>query len=833
MKAPLSWLREYVPIEMDPLELASRLAMTGTEVERVDAVGLSDEDGNLTHFVVGKVLTCERHPDANKLSVCTVEVGELAPRTIVCGAPNVAAGQTVPVVLPGAVMPNGMTIGEANLRGVRSSGMIMSAAELGFEAKSDGILPLPDDWQAGMALMGYLPLAESVLEVEVTPNRPDCLSVRGLAREIAVITEAPFVEDLSFSFPTSDRPVEQDVSVDVRDPDLCPRYAARVIRGVAIAPSSAWLKARITHAGMRPVNNVVDVTNYVMWALGQPLHAFDLDTVGGSRIIVRRATPGEPITTLDGSARTLTDDMLVIADAQQPSVIAGIMGSLDSEVTDATTNILLEAANFSGPSIMRTSSALGLRSESSTRFEKGLDRNLVPLALDMACALLTEICGGVVSRGTVDVLAAEVHPWPVPLRPERVDLILGEQIPAGETKSILERLGCRVELVSWDGDDADLAAVDGELETLMVTVPTFRTDLQREIDLIEEVARIHGVDRLLPTMPPRRGRGGLTRGQRLVREAEDLLRGAGLSEVITYTFIDPSWLPLLRLAEGDERLDAIPLSNPLSVDQSVMRTMMLPGLLATAARNRTVREDRIHLFEIGKTYHPAVDLARMSAATGREALSVLPQEVRRASVLLSGEWGEESWAGTPVPTDFYLAKGLADRLCRALGVNATYQPAAEPFLHPGKSAWIDCPQGRLGWVGEVHPLVLKAFELPAGAIAVELDLDLLVVAAEAVPIFTDLLTYPAVEQDLALVVSRDRAAQEVVDAVRRAAGPLLADVRVFDVYEGSQIDEGKRSLALRLVFRSEERTLSEAEVNEVRERLLPALRDDLGAELRA
>jgi len=384
VKAPLSWLRDYVDIELDVEELASRLALTGTEVERVTEVGVPGDEENLKRFVVGKVLRCEPHPDAAKLSVCTVDVGEETARTIVCGAPNVAAGQTVAVVLPGGVMPGGTRIREAKLRGIVSAGMILSEAELGLAAKSAGIMELPADWGVGQPLIDHLAISDQVLEVEVTPNRPDCLSVRGLAREIAAVTGAPFDEGLSFSYPVSDRRVEEDIAIEVRDPDLCPRYAGRIIRGVTIAESPLWMKARISHAGMRPISNVVDVTNYVLWALGQPLHAFDLRTIRGRRIVVRRAYPGEELTTLDNERRVLSDDMLVIADAERASVVAGIMGGLESEITQSTTDILLEGANFSGPSIMRTESALGLRSEASTRYEKGLDPEMIPSALDMA-----------------------------------------------------------------------------------------------------------------------------------------------------------------------------------------------------------------------------------------------------------------------------------------------------------------------------------------------------------------------------------------------------------------------------------------------------------------
>jgi phenylalanyl-tRNA synthetase beta chain len=808
MKAPLSWLREYVAIDLSPGELASRLALTGTEVERVAEVGVPHKDEVLERFVVAKVREREQHPDADKLSVCLVDVGEESPRTIVCGAPNVAAGQTVAVSLPGAVLPNGMAIGEAKLRGVLSSGMILSEAELGFEQKSPGIMVLPDDWEAGEPLSSRLPLAEHVLEVEVTPNRPDCLSIMGLAREIAAATEAVFCEGEDQSFPTSGRPAEDDVAVEVWDPDLCPRYAARVIRGVKIEPSPPWLKARIAHAGMRPVNNVVDITNYVMWTVGQPLHAFDLSTVEGGRVIARRATEGERILTLDGTERVLTPDMLVIADAVKPSVIAGIMGSVDSEVTDSTTDLLLEAANFHGPSIMRTSSALGLRSESSTRFEKGIDRNLVPPALDMACSMICRICGGEVSKGTLDVLAAETGPTTLSLRPHRVTEILGAEVPTSEIESILGNLGCDV-----DEDPADDTR-------LLVTVPTFRGDLEREIDLVEEVARIHGLDLLPATLPPRtEGRGGLTETQRSVRAVGDSLVGAGLDEVVTYSFVDPTWCEHLRLEEGDDRADPIVLANPLSQDQSVMRTMLLPGLLATGARNASVREDSVHVFEIGRTFH--------------KSDHELPDETRRLGILMLGPWEVGSWNAEDRGPDFFLIKGVVERVLDVMGVEAAYGRVDEPFLHPGKSASIDVDSKSLGWVGEVHPLTLKAFDLAGPVFAAELDLDAVISLRPGVTLYEDLLTYPVLEQDLALVVDENLPSIDVVGAVLAAGGDLLRDARVFDVYSGPQVGEGKKSLALRLTFRSSERTLQEAEVNELRAAMLEQLAASIGAVIRA
>ncbi|MGI5940292.1 MAG: phenylalanine--tRNA ligase subunit beta [Thermoleophilia bacterium] len=807
MKAPLSWLREYVTIESSVDELASRLALTGTEVERVSQVGVAAEDENLSRFVVGKVCECSRHPNADRLSVCVVDVGEGEPRTIVCGASNVATGQTVAVVLPGGIMPDGTRIKEAKLRGVTSSGMIMSELELGLAGKSEGIMVLPDSWNAGDGLATHFPISDDVLEVEVTPNRPDCLSIRGLAREIAAISGVPFEERVETGYPTGDRSVHDDIGVVVADPHLCPRYMARVIRGVRVGPSPLWLKARIAHAGMRSVNNVVDVTNYVLWALGQPLHAFDLRTVRGGQIIVRRASAGETITTLDDEERILTEDMLVIADTERALVVAGVMGGLNSEVTDATTDILLEGATFFGPSVMRTSAALGLRSESSTRYEKGLDPEMVPAALDMACRLLVDVCGGVVSAGTVDERAPARPRTVLALRPDRVARTLGVAVPPDEMSGILTCLGCDV----GESDDG-----------FRVSVPSFRADLSREIDLIEEIARIYGLDRIPSTLPARRsGRGGLNRRQTVLRQIEDLLVGAGLAQVITYSFEGEKWLKRLRLDPDDERRAAIVIANPLSIEQSRMRRMLLPGLLDTVRANQAVREYQVALFEVGRVFHPAQ--------------TVLPEEQTKVGIVVAGEGRADSWLSDEQSVDYYHVKGLVERLEAGLRCRLRYSPATEPFLHPGKSAIVQTDDGRyVGWLGEVHPLVLQEYDLrPETVVAAELDLDALVAAASLVPEFVDLLAYPAVEQDLALVVDADVPASEVIEQIRIAGGELLADVAVFDLYQGAQVGEGKKSLALRLSFRSPERTLNDAEVNEVRAAILSAVGATLGAQLRS
>jgi len=496
--------------------------------------------------------------------------------------------------------------------------------------------------------------------------------------------------------------VDEDIAIEVLDPDLCPRYAGRVIRGVTIGESPLWMKARISHAGMRPISNVVDATNYVLWALGQPLHAFDLHTIVGSRIIVRRAYPGEELTTLDNERRVLSDDILVIADAERASVVAGVMGGLDSEITQSTTDILLEGANFSGPSIMRTESALGLRSEASTRYEKGLDPEMIPLALDMACKLFVELCGGH-GLGGDDRRPHRPKPQIVlKLRPARVEHIVGLRVATEDMADILRRLGCAV---AESGSD------------LTVAVPSFRADLEREIDLIEEVTRIHGFDQIPSTLPARRsGHGGLHPAQAALRRAEDLLVGAGLFQVITYSFGDEKWPRSLAIGGRRWRRDGVRLSNPLSADQSIMRTMLLPGLLATAQRNAAVREERAAIFEMGRVFKPS----------GAE----LPDEMTHVGLLVTGEWGEPSWLRSGVNVDYFLAKGLLERLRAGLGSALEYVPGAEPFLHPGKCAELHDSNGRaIGWVGEVHPLVLQAYDLRAPAVAAEVDVELLLEAS--------------------------------------------------------------------------------------------------------
>ncbi|HET7574731.1 MAG TPA: phenylalanine--tRNA ligase subunit beta [Solirubrobacterales bacterium] len=793
MRVPLSWLREYCDPGLAPEELADRLVMTGTEVERLDVVGPSSTEG----FVVGRVLEREPHPNADRLSVCRVDTGA-GERTIVCGAPNVAAGQTVAVVLPGATMPGGMKIRKAKLRGVPSEGMILSAAELEVAEEADGIMVLDDGSAPGTPLSEVLPLGEPVLEIEVTPNRVDCFGVHGVAREVHAITGAPLAAvPWAENAPAEGEGEASDyASVAVEVPELCPRFTARVFTEVTIGPSPLWLQARLSAAGQRPINNVVDITNYVMLLCAQPLHAFDLDRVPNGALLVRTAAEGEKMTTLDGVERSFDDETVLVCDENGPSGVAGIMGGQTSEVSAGTTRVLMEVANWNGTNILRTSRLLGLRSEASSRFEKQLHPDLAMRAQRIAARLMVELCGAKLVPGTIDVAAPEPPPRRLILRAERVDGLLGMDISQDDQQAYLERLGF----------EAAPAGADVEV----VVPPDRYYDVTREVDLIEEVARVHGIDEHLPTTLPAVGGavGGLSREQRLRRRAEDALRDLGFDQVVGWSFTDPGEPGRLRLAAEDVRAQPVILANPLSEDQSAMRTTLLGSLLDVAARNAAREVERLALFESGAVYL-GQDPGEGEFVGDRAAPFAEPA---RLGAIVVGSLGAPSWRGGEAPADFYALKGIVEALARQLGTELSFAPAEQPFLHPGRSAAVSAGQAQLGWIGEVHPLVCRTWDL-AGAVAFELDLAPLLRAATAgEEHFEDVTTFPAVYQDLAVVVASETPAEEVREAVVAGGGELLAAASVFDLYEGEQLGEGRKSLALNLEFRAADRTLTDEEV---------------------
>ncbi|MHB9111879.1 MAG: phenylalanine--tRNA ligase subunit beta [Thermoleophilia bacterium] len=806
MKVPISWLKEYVAIDMTADELADRLALTGTEVERVTRVGLPADDGNLDLFVVGRVKKKAAHPDADKLTLCEVEIGDGKVEQIVCGAKNFLEGDRTAVCLPGGTLPDGRKLEAAVIRGVESRGMMCSESELGLSSESAGIMILPEDAPVGTRLVDYIPVSDEVLELEITPNRPDCLSVYGIAREVAAITGAVLApEPVEDAKPHGGDNIEDLITITVDDSELCPRYGARLIAGVTIAPSPPWLKARIVAAGLRPVNNAVDITNYVMWTLGEPMHAFDLAKIAWPMLTARRAGKGEKIETIDGDIRELDESMLVIADANRPAAVAGIMGGAGSEVSGETTDILLEAANFNGPSVMKTEMALGLRSESSTRFEKGLDAEVVPKALAMASRLMVELCGGRLVPGEYDIYTGPRGEQAIHLREEKVTSLLGITVPDAEIEAILGRLGFESRR---------------EGGALHVTVPSFRADVEREVDLIEEIVRVFGYDLIPPTLPSdMRVMGGLSPYQTAERKIAMAFTAAGVNEAITYTFIAPDFADRLRLAADDPRRQVVKLANPLSVDQSVMRTLMLPSLLMTVASNLSMRNPDVNIFELGRTYHPV---------KGEK----LADEERAVAGCLCGSLRGESWMHAGRDTDYFTGKGIVEAVFSSVKGSFSVERCDEPFLHPGKSAYIVVDGKRAGFIGEVHPLVLEAFDIDKPVVAFEIIEDALIASSAGIVIFEDLLTFPASFQDIAVVVDEKIAAEEIILVVREAGAPFLRDARVFDTYTGDQVGEGKKSIALGLEFRSPERTLTDEDVDGARGAILAALGERLGATLR-
>ena len=812
MKVPFSWLREYCDPDLPAEEVAGLLSARAVEVERVSTAGVPSPEG----FVVGRVLAAEQHPNADRLRVCSVDTGD-AERTIVCGAPNVAAGQSVPVALPGAVLPGGQKLGRAKLRGVESEGMILSEAELEIGDDADGIAVLAVDGDgaaAGTPLAELVAISEQVLELDLNPNRVDCLGVYGVAREVHAITGAelappPWQGDAEATAPGD---LGELASVRVEVPTLCPRFTARAFTGVSVGPSPLWLKARLSAAGQRPISNVVDVTNYVMLLSAQPLHAFDLDRVPGGELIVRRARDGETMTTLDGVERRFDSDSVLVCDRDGPSGIAGIMGGQVSEVSVKTKRVLLEVATWDGVNILRTSSMLGLRSDASARFEKSLHPELAMRAQRVASQLFVGM-GATLVPGTIDEAAEMPAAHVIALRGARVESLLGIRVEREESEEQLSRLGFEVEPEA----EEDLRAV----------VPAHRHhDVTREVDLIEEVARLHGLDRLPRTLPQHGDRsGGLSREQRLRRRCEDVLRDLGFDEIVAWSFVAAELADRLRLPEGDPRRATIATRNPISAEHVQMRTTLLGGLLDAATHNLARGAERLALFESGRAYlrepAPPEGSALAGAFAGR--MPAPAREPHRIAAIAVGPLRPPSWRAEAHPVGLYELKGILESLCGQLGVEVELAASAQPFLHPGRAARVEIGGEAAGWLGELHPAVATAWDLPVAA-AFEIDLEPLIrssrVGGER---YEDVTTHPAVREDLAIVVAEDVPADRVRAAVLEGGGPLLRRARVFDLFHGEQVGEGRKSIALRLEFRAPDRTLTDEEVAARREQIREAL----------
>jgi phenylalanyl-tRNA synthetase beta chain len=818
MRVPLQWLREMIDVKLPISELAERLTLGGLEVTAIDHVG---EWWDREKLLVGEVLGVREHPNADRLVLARVRLGADEELEVVTGAPNLpigSKGQKVAFAKSGTRLIDGyaeeerwITLKPAKIRGVRSEGMVCSEKELGLSDSHEGIIILPDDAPVGRPMVDYW--GDTVLDLDLTPNLARCFSVLGVARDAAALTDVP----LRWAPPemvVEGSPIDGQVEVEIADPDLCPRYAAALVAGVTIGPSPAWMQRRLVLAGMRPINNVVDITNYVMLELGQPLHAFDYAKLrpaipgGPPTIIVRRAQDGERMSTLDGVERKLSTETLLITDGGGPVAIAGVMGGLESEVTDATVDVLIEAATFDNISIRRTSANLRLASESAQRFGRGVDRELPPVALQRAADLMRQFAGGTIAEGFVDVYPRPYEPVKIDLTTLEVERLLGISLTPQRIAGMLSRLG--------------FACIAQE-SVVQVTVPSFRFDVTLPADLVEEVARVYGYDRLPTTLMAEETPGHLRNRTLMAEErVRDILAACGLTEVITYSLTNLE--SVAKLDPAGDRPDAkayIRLANTLTREQEYMRRTLMNGLLETAARNlRFV--DRVWLFEIGAVFLPQ---------EGAE----LPDEPLRLGLLLTGRRDTSSWLTQEAPmADLYDLKGIIEQLADRLGIDdLRFEACERGTFHPGRTAILHCQDEYVGVMGQVDPRVCDAFDLPEQPVLLaELELDALLAHAEMTPTLEPISPMPPLREDLAFVVDQAVGADEVEAAIREAAGPLLADVSLFDVYRGEQAGAGKISLAYRLTLQAPDRTLTSKESERVRSRIVKAIAQNLGGELR-
>lgn len=815
MKVSYQWLSQYVDVSgYTANELAEKLTRSGIEVDIVE-----NRNKGVTGVVVGYVKSREKHPDADKLSVCKVDVGQAEELQIVCGAKNVDAGQKVPVAIVGAKLPDGLVIKRAKLRGVESQGMICSAKELGLNDKllpkeiQEGILVLPADTPIGADILEVLAINDEVMDLDLTPNRSDALSMLGAAYEIGAILgrdvktpdSASGLQDTESPVTASDR-----ISVEITAKDACSHYAARLIEGVKIGPSPLWLQNRLMAAGIRPISNIVDVTNYVMLEYGQPLHAFDADRLANGHIDVRFAREGEKLVTLDDVERTLEPHMLLITDGTKPVGLAGVMGGANSEVSEGTTRILLESAKFDGGTIRKTSRQLGLRSEASLRFEKEVNPEAVIPALNRAAALMAELAGGQVASGIVEAVAREHRPVQIEITLGRINSYLGTSLTMDEVTSIFRRLNFTFEPLEQDG--------------LLVHVPSRRGDITRTVDLIEEVARLHGYDNIPTTlMNTETTPGALTKEQAIRRTVRRLMTGSGLHEAITYSFTHPEQIASFAGAYRDAQ--PVVLAMPMSEERSVLRTSLVPHLIEAALYNRNRNIDDVALFEIGRVF-----------LSSESSLSKLPEEKLLLSALMTGKRSELHWTGKPGNVDFFDLKGVFERVVSYLGIEGIRYVAAKPEgFHPGRTASIEVEEDGvcrvIGTIGQLHPALQQAKDL-ADTYVLEVELETLAKLAGERFTYRQLPRFPAITRDMALVVDRAVAVGDLIATAQATAGDWLESIQVFDIYTGDRIDSSKKSVAISLVYRTPERTLTDEEVSELHVRVVAALEASYGAELR-
>lgn len=805
MNTSLSWIKAYVPeLDVTAQEFTDAMTLSGSKVE-----GFTRMDADLEHIIIGQIEKIERHPDADKLIVCQVNVGKDENIQIVTGAPNVKEGDKVPVVLDGGrvagghdgkMTPGGIRIKKGKLRGIESNGMMCSIEELGSsrdmypEAPELGIYIFPEDAKVGADAVEALGLRDVVFEFEITSNRVDCYSILGLAREAAATFrkeyKAPVVEVKG-----SGDDVNNYIKVEVKDTELCPRYCARVVKNIKLAPSPEWMQRRLASVGIRPINNVVDITNYVMEEYGQPMHAYDLDTIADHKIIVRRAEKDEKFVTLDGQARTLDDTVLMICDGEKAVGMAGIMGGENSMITDNVHTMLFEAACFDGTNIRLSSKKVGLRTEASGKFEKGLDPNNAEAAINRACQLIEELGAGEVVDGIVDVYAKKREPVRVPFEPERINALLGTELSEEQMLSYFGPLGLQYEVSSKE-----------------LIIPTFRQDLLRTADIAEEVARFYGYDNIPTTLP----KGEATTGKlpfylRVEAVARDIAEFCGFSQGMNYSFESPKVFDKLMLAADAPERQAIVISNPLGEDFSIMRTISLNGMLTSLATNYNRRNKNVRLYELGNIYLPK-----------SLPLQELPDERMQFTLGMYGEG------------DFFTMKGVVEEFLDKIGMHEkeVYDPkACKPFLHPGRQAKIVYDGTQIGYMGEVHPAVADTYGIGERAYIAVLDMPSVVEKATFDRKYEGIARFPAVTRDISMVVPKNILVGQIEEVIAVRGGKILESYELFDVYEGAQIQEGYKSVAYSIVFRAKDKTLEEAEITAVMKKILNGLQS-LGAELR-
>lgn len=783
MKIPMQWISQYAPIPVDAAAYQDKMIMIGNGVEGYDYLGEEVEN-----VVVGRVLTCVDHPDSDHLHITTVDVGEDAPLQIVCGAPNVKPGILVPVAKIGATLPGGVKIKKGKLRGVESQGMLCSGTELGVPVElypsvgDAGLLIFQEDYPLGADVRPILGIDDTVMDFEVLANRPDCLSVWGVARETAVACGTKFVKpEITVTEKGGD--IHDFVKVEVRDHDLCPRYVARVIDNVRVGPSPMWLRKYLHGAGMRSINNVVDITNFVMLETGHPMHAFDLDMVEGRHIIVRKAEEGETITTLDGKPHQLTAGQLVICDAKKPSCVAGIMGGEESEITEKTRSVMFECAVFDRAATRVTSRALGIRTESSGRFEKGVSVKTAMEAMNRACQLIHELDAGDVVSGCIDLYPNPAKEQVITASCQRIARRTGVDIPAEEIERILTELNFQV---TRDGD------------TITAVVPEYRQDVEGPADLSEEALRVYGYDKIPGTLL--RGQttpGGRSARLRLKDEVAKILVGQGFFEIMNYSFVSTKGVDKLGLAADDPRRNQLPIRNPLGEDTSVMRATLTPDMLATLALNMNHGNEAARLFEASAVFDSA-----------HRTEENLPTETQKLTL---GMYGKNE--------DFFTLRGVVERLLSHLGIATTVEAGGDVYFHPGRKAVLKAGDTVVCTLGEVHPSVRERFDMPARAYVAELDMSLIAALRKPMGAVKPMPRYPAVTRDLSLVMAESTQVGPLLADMAKAGGTILEDARMFDVYRSAILGADKKSIAFSFVFRGADHTLTEAEITKAMEKI--------------